>query len=123
MRTPWRNAMWALACAGLLVATAGCGVGDAQQRLRTAVDAEREQLDGCFAEALERDRNLTGDMVLQLHVSRQTGEVEEVEVDRSDVGDATLEQCVRTTLAGVRLEEAPRANLQVQYTLRFVPTS
>lgn len=106
------------------LASTGCGIGDAQKKLRTAVDAERPSLDDCFAQALERDREMSGgDMQVLLHVSRKTGRVDQAEVAHSEVEDAALQQCVESALTNVALEEPPKANLKVEYTLRFVPNA
>lgn len=112
-----------LTLAGALVAAvaaaAGCGIGDAQTRLRTAVDAKQPTLDDCYADALQRDRTLGGSMALTLHVSEDSGEVTRVEITSPGVDDPQLQECVKTVLTGVDLDPPPKSNLEVEYTLRF----
>lgn len=120
------NATTSAAGAALLAALfmlGGCGIGNAQTRLRTAVDAQKPTLDDCYASALQRDRTLSGVMQLMLHVDEDSGAVTQVEITSPGVQDPELQQCVKTVLAGVKLDPPPKANLQVEYTLRFTEKS
>ena len=100
-----------------------CGIGNAQARLRSAVDARKSTLDECYAQALERDRNAAGEMVLWIHVAEATGQVLQVDIGEGGMEEVTLQQCVQTALQGVKLQPKPKANLKVEYTLRFAPTT
>ena len=99
----------------------GCGIGDAQTRLRTAVDAQRGELSQCYAGALQRDRNAGGEMRVWLEVDHSSGEVDNVEVASTPIDDPGFGMCVDGVLRSVRLEEAPKANLRVEYSLMFTP--
>ena len=99
----------------------GCGIGDAQTQLRSAIDAKQGELDQCYAEALGRDRSATGEMHLWVHVEDAAGRVDDVEVDQSDVNDEALQTCVSGVLTGIQLDKAPAANLRVEYTVRLQP--
>jgi hypothetical protein len=99
----------------------GCGIGDAQTHLRTAVDAKREELNRCYADTLTRDASAAGSMHLWVHVESDQGRVDNVEVANSDIQDQTLNTCVSSTLQGIQLDEAPSAQLRVEYTLLFQP--
>ena len=101
-----------------VLAAAGCGVGDAQTRLRSAVDAKNAELNQCYAQALERDRNTSGTMQAWLHVSDQTGRLEQVEFTEG-VQDPGLQSCMTNTLTQVQLEDTPPANLKVEYTFQL----
>jgi hypothetical protein len=110
-----------LAMLGLLVVGCG-GIGDAQKRLRTAIDANQDRLDTCYAKSLERDAEGKGSMVLVLRVT-DTGELEEVTVNSSEVTDRKLEKCVKAALMKVKLEPAPDGAFEVEYTFDFTPES
>ncbi|MBI2896863.1 MAG: AgmX/PglI C-terminal domain-containing protein [Deltaproteobacteria bacterium] len=99
----------------------GCGIGDAQNHLRTAVDEKREELNRCYGETLARDASAAGQMQLWVHVESDRGQVDAVEVQRSDIQDEGLGSCVTTTLQSIQLPEAPSAALRVEYTLLFQP--
>ena len=98
-----------------------CGIGDAQQRLRTAVDAKRGELDGCYTAALARDESIEGQLDATVHVDRAEARVESVEFTGGDVSEPQLQQCFSDVLTGVRLEDPPAANLQVSYSFRLSP--
>ena len=104
-----------------LLAAAGCGIGDAQQRLRTAVEAKRDELGQCYAGALQRDRNAAGEMRVWLNVDSDGGDVDSVEVIESPIGDPAFGQCVDGVLRTVQLDTAPKAALEVEYALTFRP--
>ena len=105
------------------LALGACGVGDAQSHLRTAVDARQASLNECYRQALERSEETSGVMHVRLHMPKGANAVEQVEVMDSNLGDEALEQCVVGALDGVRIDEAPKANMAVDYTFRFSPSS
>ncbi len=100
---------------------AGCGIGNAQQQLRSAVDAKSQELDQCYADALTRDRDAAGSLTAYLHVDTDEGRIQEVEFTGGDVNDAQLQSCMSTTLTQVQLTEPPAANLKVEYTFQLTP--
>ena len=122
MMTNVRNAILPMLAALLGVAVVGCGVGNAQGDLRTAVDAEQSSMNECYRVALERDESTAGTMHLRLHMDRSTTTVREVEVMDSDLGDSTLESCVTNAIQGVSITDAPGGNMAVDYTVRFSPS-
>lgn len=118
-----RLALMAAAVAALPLLAGGCGIGKAQTHLRTAVDSRKPTLDSCYGTALERDEHAAGQMALSIHVSEKTGAVDKVEIVSSALGDPDLERCVESALVGTRIDPKPKANLKVEYTLRFVPST
>lgn len=111
----------AIAIGLVLAALTGCGVGDAQTNLRSAVDAKQNELDACYAKALERDRNTAGQAKVWITVEKSTGQVKSVEQHESQVHDEMLFSCVENELTTIQLEDAPKVNLKVDYTLQFRP--
>lgn len=103
-----------------LLAATGCGVGDAQTRVRSAVDARNPELNQCYASALERDRNTSGNMRAWIYVEDEQGRIERVEFTEG-VQDQQLQACMEGTLQQVQLEEAPPANLKIEYTFDLQP--
>jgi hypothetical protein len=100
---------------------AGCGVGDSQTRLRTAIDAKNQELSQCYGAALGRDPATAGTMQAWIHVEDQQGRVDNVEFSGGDVNDPTLQSCMTDALTQVQLAEAPPANLKVEYTFQLTP--
>lgn len=76
------------------------GVGDAQLRLRTAVNAKQDKLDACYTRSLTRDADGKGAMQLLLHVNQSDGVVDPVTVTSSEITDPKLAKCVRAALGG-----------------------
>ena len=107
----------------LSIALAGCGIGDAQQRLRTAVDAKQAELDQCYTSALSRDESIQGEVDATIRVGKADGRIESVDYEGGQVTDAQLQSCMSGVLESVQLEEAPKANLEVGYTFRMTPTN
>jgi hypothetical protein len=120
--SPTRNATAAALVAALCM-LGGCGIGNAQTRLRTAVDAQQPTLDDCYADALQRDRTLSGVMQLVLHVDEGSGRITKVDITDPGLQDVQLQECVKTVLTGVALDPPPKANLEVEYTLQFSASS
>ncbi len=104
----------------LALAGACGGVGDSQEHLYSAVEAERPTLDACYGDALERDDALAGHMSLVLFVDDDDGRIQDVQVKEAGVGDADLEDCVVSALVGVTLDETPSVELEVDYTFEFL---
>lgn len=115
--------MRTLAALGIAsLVAAGCGgIGDAQKRVRTAVDAQQPTLNECYGAMLARDATAAGSMELTLRVGESGGRVETVNIKRSDLTDPELQTCVKQALAGVSIQPAPKANLDIGYTLTFTP--
>lgn len=108
-----------LGTAALAAALVGCGSGDAQQHLRSAVDAKGKKLTSCYEDALQRNRSAQGTMKLFVFVEQQSGKVDKVEVQSSEIDDPQLQGCVKDTLTTITLPKTPKAGMKVDYTLRF----
>ncbi|MBX3157569.1 MAG: AgmX/PglI C-terminal domain-containing protein [Deltaproteobacteria bacterium] len=104
--------------AALACGACGAGVGDAQKRLRTAVEAKQDAFDDCYEKTLARNAEAQGKLQVVLKVSTK-GAV----VSRPTGGklDGKLVKCVQSTLDSVRLSPAPKVNMEVSYTLAFTP--
>ncbi len=98
-------------------ALSGCGiVGNAQQELRTAVEARREPLATCYRELLAREPLATGGMRLNLDVRHEQARVTGIEVVWTELRDRRFTSCVTSTLRRILLPEAPTSNLSVRST-------
>jgi hypothetical protein len=112
-----------IAMAGSLALSACGGIGGAQKNLRSAVDARQGTLDDCYGTALERSKEASGAMQLNLHVAEKSGRVERVEVLDAGFADDELQSCVENALVGILISPKPAAGLKVEYRLVFNPTS
>ena len=115
-----RSILWCVGVAAVLVTSVGCGrVNPARRGLWSAVEAKRAELNQCYEQAVTRDASTAGSMVLWLEVDDESGSVNNVEVENSDVADPSLEPCVTGALRSIRLSEAPPITMRVQYTFLF----
>ena len=101
------------------LALTACGIGDAQPRLRTAVDAKQAELNTCYTTALTRDPTIGGEVEATLHVEGSTGHVQQVEFGEGQVTDPQLRTCLANVIQGVTLPDAPKKKLEVRYTFRL----
>ena len=109
-------------CIAVALWAGGCGLGDSQMHLRTAVDAQGDALSSCYAGALARNPQAGGTVHARLHVDGSDGRLREVQIVRSDISDDAFHGCFTEALQQVRLSEAPPANLDVEYTFELAPT-
>ncbi len=108
-----------LATVTLASVLTACGLGDSQRHLRNAVDAQRDDLQSCYAGALAREATAAGEVQAFLHVEDDEGRIEHVEIVRTDFGDDAFHACLEGSLRRLRLEEPPPANLKVEYVFEF----
>src|SRR5687768_16526184 len=90
-----------------------------QQHLRTAVDAQHETLNRCYAKSLARDPDTSGTMTVVMHVPT-SGKVDKVTIQSGELASKKLQTCVRNALVGMTIAK-PDGEMNVQYTLRFAP--
>ncbi|MBW2464689.1 MAG: AgmX/PglI C-terminal domain-containing protein [Deltaproteobacteria bacterium] len=104
-------------------ASTGCTSGnDSQARVRSAVEAQHDALSACYADALEYDAELDGDLQVALTVDEE-GNVDDVAVDGATIGDEEMPVCVAMALSNMRLRRPPAAKARIAYTLRFTPAN
>jgi hypothetical protein len=103
----------------LVVGACGGDLGNAPKRLRTAIEAQQDGLDGCYGKTLEHTADAAGSMSLLIRV--KSGQVTEVAVTASEIEDPNLDKCVKTTLQKVQLDPPPDTDFEVEYTVRFRP--
>lgn len=104
---------------------AGCastGLGpetrdDVAGRMATA----QGPLSGCYAQALQRNRKLRGQMTVAFETAPGTGRFTGVVITRSELGDPVLEACVRDQIGTLALAKPPKTKLAVEYPLNFTP--
>jgi hypothetical protein len=101
----------------VVLGACGGGIGDAQTRLRTAIEARQDNLDGCYGDTLEHMPAAAGKIGLLIHVKQ--GQVSDVDVTATEIEDVKLVKCVKSTLKKVALDPPPKSDFEVEYTLRF----
>jgi hypothetical protein len=102
------------------LAACGGGIGDAQKRLRTAIEAKQDALDDCYEKSLARNAETAGNLNLVVKVAKKKGTVS-ASAAGGKIGDEKLVQCVETAIDSVKLSPAPKSNMEVSYTVAFAP--
>ena len=104
---------------------AGCastGLGpETRDDVAARMATVQQPLAGCYAQALQRNRKLRGQMTVAFQTTPGTGKFTGVAVTRSELGDPMLEACVRDQIAALTLAKPPKTGLAVEYPLNFTP--
>lgn len=90
---------------------------DMRLSLRTHHDDYRQ----CYAEALERNADTKGDIVLEFDVKQGAKKARRVKVAESSVGDTTMENCVLRQAKRLRLPVKTPIAFSVRYPVQFRP--
>jgi len=113
-----------LALSSFVLACGGSGMGKA---VRTDITNQMQAAAGdfasCYKQALQRNRDLAGQINLSFHIAAKTGQFEQVQVVRDRVGDDGLSQCVQTTVAGLKLSKPQSTGLKTTYPIDFSPSN
>ena len=125
MRATYVMLALASALASVLVAASGCSKagmgaevrGDITARMRTA----ENPIAACYAAAVQRNRKLRGMMTLSIVAEPNTGKFTGVVVDRDQVGDTGLRQCVVTEVSKLSLAKPQKTRVRFQYPIDFQP--
>jgi hypothetical protein len=112
------SALWLVGCGG-----SGMGKGVRQDIMNT-MDGGRTSFAECYGEALKRNRETAGTVVLRFKVAANSGQFTNAEVIRSNTRDAELEQCVLTKVSALKLSKPQKTVLGVErYPLEFTPSN
>jgi len=107
----------------LMSVSMGCASGNnSQVRIRSAVEAQHSALSACYADALEHDDGAAGDIQVALTVD-EDGNVDDVAVADTTIGDEEMPACVATALSSMHLRRPPAGKAHIAYTLRFTPSN
>jgi len=105
-----------------LAACGGSGMGKAVRAdINTQMQSAEPTLSKCYADALERDRDLAGRIELSFRAVAKTGKFEDVSVAKDTVGDDGLSQCVVATVMGLTLAKPQSTAVKSKYPLDFNP--
>jgi len=98
----------------------GCAQTTSHTHVRHAVEAQRDALSACYADALEVDQDTDGLMQVALTVDEE-GNVDDVSVDGGTLHDDEMPVCVSTALSSIEMRDPPSDETRIAYTLRFKP--
>lgn len=107
----------ALACM-----TAACGAElnpKTEGHIQSALEAKGGEFRACYETALEKDRELTGDMGLKLDINEESGQVTKSEVEKSTIEDQQMKDCVAGAASDITLPEPPGVPVEGHWSLQF----
>ncbi len=113
--------------AALVCFAAACGGTGLSADVRTDISARmasaQQPIAACYADALKSNRKLKGTMVLAFATAPSTGAFTEIAVQRDDLGDPTLQQCVVGEVGKLKLDKPQSTRVSVSaYPINFAPT-
>ena len=99
----------------------GCGSLNpkTEGQIYSALEAQKDQFQQCYEDALKKNRNIKGDMDLKLKFEPKSKRPKEAAVAKSDIQDAKMMQCVSKAADKIRIEDAPGVFVEGQYTVNF----
>jgi len=104
-------------CLALGSSIIACGAElnpNTQSNIQNALEVKQSEFKKCYESALERDREIKGDMNLQLEFSSTQKTPEKVAVKNSDIKDGDMVNCVKKAAGGISLSEV--TNVPVEST-------
>ena len=108
---------------GLLLALGLMGCGSlnpkTEGQIYSALEAQKNQFQQCYEDALKKNRNIKGDVDLKLKFEPKSKRPKETAVAKSEIQDAEMMQCVSKAADKIRIEDAPGVFVEGQYTVNF----
>ena len=119
-RTKTRQMIGLFILLGSLVAACGAELNPKTEgHIVTALEAKREAFKVCYETALAKDREAKGEMSLLLDINEETGKVTDTQVEKSDIADSTMKECVSDAAVDITLAEPPGVPVEGHYALDF----
>lgn len=107
------------------LAAGACSKAGTGEGVRTDIAARMQTIAApvqmCYAVALERNRKLRGMMVLSFRAAPSTGQFDQIQVTRDEVGDPQVRTCVIEQVGKLRLETPQKTAVSVSYPIEFQP--
>jgi hypothetical protein len=88
-------------------------------QLQAALESQTEAFKACYESALRRDRNTKGKMGLELRIEKNTGKVSSASIEKSNIGDAKMKQCVAGAAEEMALPEPPGKTVEGHWDVAF----
>jgi hypothetical protein len=117
------NLIFALGTAlalGTFVAACGAELNPKTEgQIVSALEAQKGAFRSCYETALQKNRELQGNMALQLDIHKASGKVTKAQVTQSDIKNKKMKQCVAGAAGTIKLPEPPGVPVEGHYTLSF----
>lgn len=119
-RIKTRQIILLLAMLGSLFAACGAELNPKTEgHIVSALEAKRDAFQACYETALAKDREVKGEMALQLDINKENGKVTNTKVEKSAIADSTMKKCVCDATSDIKLAEPPGVPVEGHYALDF----
>lgn len=106
----------------LLAACSGTGLGDAARKDITArMETTRDPIAACYETRLKDNRRLAGTVEVSVTAEAGTGKFINVQIERDDLGDPDLNDCIKLEIGKLKLDKPTKTQLSFRYPLHFAP--
>jgi hypothetical protein len=111
----------ATGCALLLGLATGCAKinPNTESQLQAALEAKQGEFKKCYEDALNRDREIAGKVALKLQIDKAKGKVTKAEVEKTQIQDDDMKQCVASAAKSIELPEPPGVPVEGHYAVDF----
>lgn len=105
---------------GMFVVACGAELNPKTEgQIVSALEAQKGAFKGCYETALQKNRELQGDMALQLDIHQASGKVTKAQVTKSDIPNKKMKECVAGAAGTIKLPDPPGVPVEGHYTLTF----
>ncbi len=106
----------------LFVACGGSGLGsEVRQDMQAQLESARPMISECYAQALQRNRKLGGNLTLGITTQPKTGQFSKVTVLQSDLNDQSLHACIVQQVSQLKLGKPTKTAVETQLPLQLTP--
>jgi hypothetical protein len=110
---------------GAAICAAGCGGAGLGPEVRADISSRmasaQQPISTCYQAGLKTNRRLAGTMVLAFAAAPDTGQFQDIQVTRDDLGDPGVRQCVVGEVGKLKLAQPQATRLSISYPIRFTP--
>ncbi len=103
------------------VSALGCGAQlnpKTGQHIAAALQGQTQAFHSCYEAALQRNRELAGNMALKLDIDAK-GRVKSAKVEKTEIQDEQMQSCVSSVASGITLSEPPHVPVEGHYAVDF----
>src|SRR5262249_60478200 len=110
---------------GAAICAAGCGGAGLGPEVRADISARmtsaQQPISTCYTAGLKTNRRLAGTMVLAFAAAPDTGQFQDIQVARDDLGDPLVRQCVIEEVGKLKLAKPQATRLPLSDPIHFAP--
>jgi hypothetical protein len=110
---------------GVALCAAGCGGAglgaDTRADISARMTSAQQPIAACYHAGLKTNRKLGGTMVVAFAAAPDTGQFQDIQVTRDELGDPGVRQCVIDAVGKLKLARPQATRLSISYPIHFAP--